>query len=262
MRARHRPGAVGAAAVGRSFDVYYRDAARAARMDALNATLAGPGDLVFDIGAHVGDRTGSFLRLGARVVALEPQPRVYRALRLIHGRHPRATLIPAAAGPRPGRLTLLTNAANPTVATADPGFVAAAQGAPGWEGQVWDGQLGVPVMTLDALIVTHGRPDFVKIDVEGYEAAVLAGLSTALPALSFEVTTIRREAALACIDRLEGLGRYAYALTLGEDHALPPEPWREAEAMRAAIRALPDAANSGDVHARLADGPQAPRSIR
>ena len=32
-----------------------------------------PGDLAFDIGSHVGDRISSFRRLGARVVALEPQ---------------------------------------------------------------------------------------------------------------------------------------------------------------------------------------------
>ncbi len=42
-----------------------------------------PGDLAFDIGAHVGDRIGSFRRLGARVVAVEPQPALVRTLRLI-----------------------------------------------------------------------------------------------------------------------------------------------------------------------------------
>jgi len=56
-------------ALRRSFDVYYRDRDRTARMDRLHATLIPAGGLVFDIGAHVGDRTGSFLRLGAKVMA-------------------------------------------------------------------------------------------------------------------------------------------------------------------------------------------------
>ena len=55
-------------------------------MDRLYGHFVRPGDLVFDIGAHVGDRVASFRRLGARVVAVEPQPAMVRALRLLYGR--------------------------------------------------------------------------------------------------------------------------------------------------------------------------------
>ncbi len=43
-------------------------------MDRLYRQFVRPGDLVFDVGAHVGDRVASFQRIGARVVAVEPQP--------------------------------------------------------------------------------------------------------------------------------------------------------------------------------------------
>jgi FkbM family methyltransferase len=245
-----RPGLTG---LVRSFDVYYRDRVRTGRMDRLNGRLVGPGALVFDVGAHVGDRTGSFLRLGARVVALEPQARPFRALRLLYGRCARATLLQEAVGARPGMAELLLNRANPTVATLSPDFVAAATGAPGWEGQVWSARARVPVTTLDALIAAHGRPDFVKIDVEGHEAAVLEGLSVALPRLSFEITTIQRGAARATLDRLAALGRYEFNLSLGEDHALRWAEWRTTQDMRREIDALPGEVNSGDVYARLQD---------
>jgi FkbM family methyltransferase len=238
-------------ALRRSFDVYYRDRDRTRRMDRLNAAFVRPGDLAFDIGAHVGDRTGSFLRLDARVVALEPQPLPGRALRLLYGRCARATLLPMAAGAAEGETELLLNRANPTVATLAPDFVAAASGARGWEGEVWDGRLRVPVTTLDALIARHGLPSFVKIDVEGHEAEVLAGLSTPLPCLSFEITTIQRAVAAACIARLGGLGRYVFNLSLGEDHLLRFDRWLPPEEIAREIEALPDAANSGDVFARL-----------
>ena len=77
-----------AAAVRRSLEIYYRDPVRDRAMDALYARFVEAGDLAFDIGAHVGDRIASFRRLGARVVALEPQPGPARAIRLIHGRDP------------------------------------------------------------------------------------------------------------------------------------------------------------------------------
>ena len=44
------------------------------------AQFVRPGDLVFDVGAHVGDRIAAFRRLGARVVAVEPQPALVRTL--------------------------------------------------------------------------------------------------------------------------------------------------------------------------------------
>jgi hypothetical protein len=110
----------------------------------------------------------------------------------------------------------------------------------------------VPVTTLDALIAEHGMPDFVKIDVEGHELEALRGLSSAVPALSFEFTTIQRRVTLACIERLGALGRYAFNASLGEEHRLRHGAWVGAAEMRDAIAELPDAANSGDVFARLA----------
>jgi FkbM family methyltransferase len=239
------------ASLRRSLEVYYGDPARDAAMDALYARFVRPGDLAFDIGAHVGDRTASFRRLGARVVALEPQPLCAQAIRAIHAGDDAITLIEAACGDRPGRVTLRINSANPTVSTASTDFVSAADGAGGWEDQAWDRDIEVPCTTLDALIAEHGRPAFAKIDVEGFEAAVLAGLSQPLPALSFEFTTIQRGVALACLDRLASLGNYGFDVALGETQALTFNRWISRDDMASHLAALPHAANSGDVYCVL-----------
>ncbi|MFQ6550557.1 FkbM family methyltransferase [Aestuariibius sp. 2305UL40-4] len=237
-------------AIGRSLDVYYRDKARTAQMDALNAAFVRKGSLVFDIGAHVGDRTGSFLRLGADVVALEPQPSVFRALRLIYGRSERVMLHQAAVGAREGDLRLQVNSANPTISTASSELIAAARTAEEWQGQVWDDTIEVPMTTLDALIDRHGLPDFVKIDVEGYELEVLNGLSTSLPALSFEFTIIQRDLAYACLSRLDTLATYQFNFSLGEEHCMALPDWVDGEELKADLARLPMSANSGDVFAR------------
>jgi len=239
-----------AAVIGRSLRIYHAPARRPG-LDAFHRRFLGPGDLAFDVGCHVGDRAASFLRVGARVVAVEPQPRLARALRFMFGRNPGFSLIQALIGASEGSGVLRLNSANPTVASASAEFIAAAKGAPGWEDQVWDAELPLPRITVDALIATHGMPDFVKIDVEGWEAEVLAGLSNAPRALSFEFTTIQRGVGEACISRLTALGLRHFNACLGEsmEWAFPAPVG--AVAMAEWLRALPAEANSGDVYAAL-----------
>lgn len=237
------------AALRRSLDVYYGDVARNAAMDALYGRFVGFGDLAFDIGSHVGDRIGAFRRLGVRVVAVEPQPDCAYVIRSLYGDDPGVTLVEAACGREAGRTLLHVNTANPTVTTASADFIAAAEGAGGWEGQVWDRQVEVEVTSLDDLSRAFGQPRFAKIDVEGFEAEVLAGLSSALPALSFEFTTIQRDVALRCADRLLDLGSYRFNAALGEMHVLQFDEWVGGQEIKTFLQLLPHEANSGDIYA-------------
>ncbi|HRF81237.1 MAG TPA: FkbM family methyltransferase, partial [Flavobacteriales bacterium] len=89
-----------------------------------------------------------------------------------------------------------------------------ADGAGGWEGQVWDRAIEVPVTTLDRLIDQYGRPAFVKIDVEGFEDEVLVGSEAIIqrdrPVLFIEVIDANLKenssSARTLVDRLNGWG--------------------------------------------------------
>lgn len=240
-----------AAGIARSLRIYYGDTARRRQMAELYRGFVAPGDLVFDIGAHVGDRIAAFLSLGAHVVAVEPQPAAFRWLKLRFGRDQRVSLVQAAVSDKPGEMALHVNLANPTITTASEAFMSAARNASGWEGQEWDDRVSVTALTLDKLIAAHGAPSFAKIDVEGFELNVLNGLSEPLPALSFEFTTIQRGLACDCVDRLSALGPYRFNAALGESQQLHFHDAVDADEIRAYLNALPHNANSGDIYAQL-----------
>jgi len=236
--------------VMRSLGVYYGSKSRSAEKDRLYAQFVKKGDLVFDVGAHVGDRVASFRRLGARVVAIEPQPALVLTLKALYGRDRNVTIESKAVGRNAGMLTMKLNIDNPTVSTASNAFIDAARGAQGWEGQTWEKTITVPVTTLDALMEAHGVPSFVKIDVEGFEGEALAGMTRPVEVVSFEFTTIQRDVAQSCIARCAALGFQRYNAALGESQALGD--WRSAEDIARWLSELPHAANSGDIYARRA----------
>ena len=238
--------------IARSLYIYYGNRPRAAAMDRLYGRFIRSGDLVFDIGAHVGDRVASFRRLGARVVAAEPQPAPVKVLRLLYGRSRNVVVEAVAVGRKTGTVTIMINPDNPTVSTASHDMVSAARDAPGWQAQRWSRAIHVPVTTLDSLIARHGVPTFIKIDVEGFEYEVLAGLSRPIKSLSFEFTTIQRNVALACVERCVALGLKHFNAALGESQTLVHSDWVGDAEIAAWLNELPQAANSGDIYAALA----------
>lgn len=233
----------------RSLAIYYNPI-RQAQLRRFYGELLSPGDLVIDVGAHVGSRSRAMRRAGARVIAVEPQQPFAGFLARTLPRD--VVLVRQALGPAESVARMAVSSLHPTVSSLSQDFSAEAARSPGFAHVRWDQSQEVQVITLDRLIADHGVPAFLKIDVEGFEDRVLAGLSQPVPMLSVEYLPGFRDRTLRVLEQLARLGDYRFNPVAGEAGGFLWSEWRDAGAVRDWLAVQPPDARSGDLYARIA----------
>jgi FkbM family methyltransferase len=240
--------------IARSLVMYHGIPGRHRHMVRFYSEFLGPGDIAFDIGAHVGSRVRAWRRLGARVIAVEPQPDFVRVLRLFFGRDKDVVIEPRAVGAQAGRARLAVSTATPTVSSMSRDWVESVAADRSFARVRWDRSVEVEVATLDDLIAEYGEPAFCKIDVEGFEADVLAGLTRPLRGLSFEYLPPAHDAALAVLNLVEKLGAtaggYVYNYSPIETMRWASDHWLDAPDLVKLLDRYRPLGRSGDVYAR------------
>jgi FkbM family methyltransferase len=156
------------------------DGAFESREQALLTDLAPPGAIVLDVGAHIGFHTLALARAAGpsgRVYAFEPWPanRATLARNLALNGIENVTVSDQALADRAGTATFTVPRGYPTSML---GSLAIRP-----EGDVTT--LTVPTTTVDAFVAAQGlvRLDLVKIDAEGAEVQIIAGMRETLRAL-------------------------------------------------------------------------------
>ena len=180
------------------------------KMEDFYRTFIHSGSLCFDIGSNMGSRVAVFLKLKAKVVAVEPQK---SCLRFLHHRFDRkAIVVGKGVSNKTGFQNLFVSDASVLSSFSSEWIETMTQK---FSHHNWDQTEQVEMTTLDVLISEYGKPDFIKIDVEGYELEVLEGLSQPIKSLSFEYAyPIQKDKILKClaqINRLMPLAKYNYS---------------------------------------------------
>jgi FkbM family methyltransferase len=213
----------------RVYDLYWSIAdkrlieARSREVDFYRNLLDGfrKGDLIFDVGANQGTKTDVFLRLGARVVAVEPDERNKEILREKFLRyrftHKPVFIVSKAVSDKVAVETMWIDEPGSAKNTLSRKWADTLRSDASRFGHSLDfaQKKEVETTTLEQLIGAYGLPFFVKIDVEGFEPRVLRGLRRPVPYLSFEVNLPEfRPEGLQCIQQLGHLaadGKFNYA---------------------------------------------------
>jgi FkbM family methyltransferase len=231
--------------------MYYGKPLGSKKLKFFYAGFIKPGMLCFDIGAHLGNRTTTWLKLGAKVVAVEPQPVCTAFLENRFSNNPFVHIVKKGVGQEPGLCTMRISSLNPAVSTLSPeNWMKNMKNAASFNLE-WDNSIEVEITTLDTLINEFGIPDFCKIDTEGYELQVLTGLSHPVPMLCFEIISIHKESVVPCLKRLSTLGNYEFNWSVGESLSFELHSWTDEKGILNAINAYSKKIFSGDIYAPL-----------
>lgn len=175
-----------------------------------------PGDLVFDVGANYGEKTAWYVVCGARVVCFEPQQECINVLKNKYANSPIVAIEHMGLASQEGILEFHRCSAGNSISTFSQEWIENSRFA---GKHVWDDKFLVPVSTLDIMIKKYGKPQFCKIDVEGFEYEVIKGLSQPIPSLSFESHVEMLHQTKCCLDHLSSLGkvRFNFAVAVSEE---------------------------------------------
>ena len=245
------PGIAEKLGLAKSVLTYYGIPLRLHRMRRYYSNYINAGDLVFDLGAHVGSRVRAFRGIGAEVVAVEPQRACLELLRELYGPDNQVHIVADAVGATSGTAHMTVAAANPTLSTLSDDWRNSIDRHYADAGVKWNMTQEVNITTLDSLIQSYGTPVFIKLDIEGYEDKALKGLSQPVQAVSFEFLPANLSSALSSIAELERLGRYRYTYSFVERMRPASDHLLDADELKSALKSLPLRGPSGDVYAVL-----------
>ncbi|MBK5275243.1 MAG: FkbM family methyltransferase [Desulfuromonadales bacterium] len=208
------------------------------------------GDLCFDVGANIGNRTDIFITLGANVVAVEPQEACAAYLEKRY-RNKKVTLVKKALGDKEGEAEM-TMSRSSTISSLSKDWISTVKNSGRFSDIIWDRTAIVSITTLDKLISQYGLPVFCKIDVEGFESNVLMGLSRPIKNISFEFIPEYIDSTVKCVEHLSSLGKVEFNYTIGEEMHFYMQDWVCPTDMCSILTNMrKDSVTFGDIYARF-----------
>lgn len=183
-------------------------------LDFYKSTLPDNVNLIFDIGANVGERTFVFSEISKNVISLEPNPELCDLLKSRFRKKLGVIIVNKACSDDFSEMDFYLGN-NHLVSTFSRKFINYKKQT--GKDASWNSKLSIQTLTLDYLISEFGIPDFCKIDVEGFEKNVISGLNRKIGMISFEFNApVFIKDSLWIINKLVSLGYTSFNISFGE----------------------------------------------
>ena len=171
-------------------------------------------DLIIDIGANVGNTVSRFIKVSNKVVCFEPNPTLSSHLKNIFS-DKNVVVDNRGVSNKNGSQTFNISNAN-TISTFSEDWIKNSRFTNDYN---WDKTVEVETITLDSIIELYGVPDYIKIDIEGYEYEVLTSFNTLLPntLIAFEWAEEQKDKIKSTLEHLNKLGYNLFGYTESDE---------------------------------------------
>jgi FkbM family methyltransferase len=171
--------------------------------------------LAFDIGANIGQKTNILLNSGYKVVAFEPNPDLNNKLNRIYKDNDNIIIDSSGLSDNNG-INDFFICNSETLSTLSLDFIKNSRFS---NKHNWNVKIPINTITLDSAIEKYGIPDFIKIDVEGYELNVIKGLTKLLSntMICFEWEEENKENIEAIVKYLQDIGYNNFSIKEKDD---------------------------------------------
>ena len=176
--------------------------------------------LLFDVGANRGDATIAGVKRGYKVIALEPAPKVFAEL--VHNfiYDPNVVPLRLAVAETQGDRIEFYECVEDGLSTMEKSWLT--DPSMPYNGKEFR-TINVNTCTMDWLVEQYGKPDLIKIDVEGAEWSVFRGMTQNYGKLAFEWTQETLDQHEEQLLYLKSIGYTKFRMQFIEHHLREPD---------------------------------------
>lgn len=170
-------------------------------------------NLIYDIGANIGTTSDIFKNISKKVVSFEPNPHLKE---ILENKFKNTNVIVDGRGiSNHNGIQKFKIASYHTISTFSEDWINTSRFSNGF---TWSDGIDVTTVTLDSIIDEYGIPDYIKIDIEGYEYEAISSFTKLIPnmVVGFEWAEEQKTKIELTLNHLVNLGYNKFSYTLAD----------------------------------------------
>jgi FkbM family methyltransferase len=181
--------------------------------------------MYFDIGANIGNWSLANLNKCEKIIAVEASPNTYEKLLLNTINNSKISSLNYAVCNSNEEYVTFYNCHADTLSTINKEWLDSENSR--FYKQFSYNIIRCKTITIDKLIEIYGKPELIKIDVEGAEFETVSSLSQKVNHLCFEWASETKENTFKCIDYLQKIGYKEFAIQYEDNYTYRPNVYTD-----------------------------------